>query len=118
MPKTASIILRWGLAFVFFYAAIAALINPTYWNGFFPPFLVGLFGENLVRFGFSIFQIALAGWLFWGIKLKWSSLLAAAMLIGIIVVSFDQFEVTFRDVGLAFAALALFELARERNPEA
>lgn len=113
--NTAATILRWGLAFVFFYAAISSLRDPDSWIGFIPTFLTGIFPAHLMLTLISIYQLALAVWLFIGKKLIWSSALSTITLIGITVFNFDLFIVTFRDVGLAMASLALFELAKKHT---
>jgi hypothetical protein len=111
----AATILRWGLAFVFFYAAIASLLDPTAWAGYVPQFLDGFISPSLFLAGFSIYELILAGMLFWGKKLWWSSLFATITLAGIVIFDFQVIDVVFRDVGLAFAALALFQTARDNN---
>ncbi len=112
--SAAATILRWGLAFVFFYAGIAALLNPPSWIGYLPGFLArAAFSARLLA-GFAVYEIVLAAWLFTGRKAAWSSLFAAVTLAAIVVFSAGGVDITFRDVGLAFAALALFELSRGR----
>ena len=111
--NAAATILRWGLAFVFFYAAVASLRSPEVWVGFLPGFLVRTGFATLLLVGFSIYELILAVWLFTGRKLLWSSILAAITLAAITVANFSIIDVTFRDIGLAMAALALFELARQ-----
>jgi hypothetical protein len=113
--NSAAIILRWGLAFVFFYAAVASLRHPEVWVGYLPVFLTNVFSANLLLVGFSAVEIILAVWLFWGKKLAWSSMIAALMLAAITIVNLNILDITFRDIGLAMAALALFELSREKN---
>jgi uncharacterized membrane protein YphA (DoxX/SURF4 family) len=113
--NSAAIILRWGLAFVFFYAAVASLRHPETWIGYLPSFLANLPSANIILVGFSVIEIVLAIWLFWGKKLAWSSIIAALMLAGITIVNLQTLDITFRDIGLAMAALALFELSREKN---
>lgn len=113
--KSAEMILRWGLAFVFFYAAVASLRDPQTWIGFLPQFVVQGFPAPLFLTGFSVYELALAVWLFTGRKLVWASMLAAVTLATIVVVNPYAFVITFRDIGLVMAALALFELARERK---
>jgi hypothetical protein len=110
--RAAKIILRWGLAFVFFYAAIAGLLHPDAWVGFFPRFLHQTQDYHPLLTSFSVFEIFLAAWLFWGKKLVWSSSIAVAMLVGVVVPNFDSMPILFRDIGLIFMALALLELAR------
>ncbi len=111
--NAAATILRWGLAFVFFYAGVDALLDPSSWMGYLPAFLASSFSPQLLLTGFAAYEIILAVWLFAGRKLRWSAMFAVVTLAAITVLNFSAFLVTFRDVGLAFAALALFELARE-----
>jgi uncharacterized membrane protein YphA (DoxX/SURF4 family) len=113
--NAAATILRWGLAFVFFYAAVDSLLNPAAWAGYLPSFLTQSFSSGLLLTGFSVYEIVLAIWLFIGRKLRWSAIFAVVTLAAITVFNFSIFTVTFRDVGLAFAALALFELAPEKT---
>lgn len=113
MSKHSAItILRWGLAFVFFYAAIASLVNPDNWIGYFPSFLLGILPDKLLLTAFSLYEIVLAALLFVGRKLAWASLFAAITLAGITVFNLGVLDVVFRDVGLTLAALALYELVR------
>ncbi len=111
--RTAITILRWGLAFVFFYAAIASLRHPQDWVGFFPQFVRNMIPQNLLLTGFSIFEIILATWLFSGKKTLWAAGIAALALAGVTVSNLGAFDIVFRDVGLLFAALALLELVRD-----
>lgn len=105
-------ILRWGLAFVFFYAAIASLVNPSDWAAYVPSFVSAILPTSLFLSAFSIYELVLAVFLFWGKKLWWSSLFAMITLAGIVVINFQVIDVVFRDIGLAFSALALFQMAR------
>ena len=110
--RAAKIILRWGLAFVFFYAAIAGLVDSAAWVGYLPKFLHQTQDYHPLLTAFSAFELILASWLFWGKKLLWSSAIAVMMLAGVVVANFDSMSILFRDVGLIFMALALLELAR------
>ena len=107
-------VLRWGLAFVFFYAAIASMLRPEIWLGYFPNFLLQAMPIRILIPGFSVLEIILAGWLFWGRKLIWSSGIAAILLALITIVNLNELDGVFRNVGLAMAALALFDLARNQ----
>lgn len=113
--NSAATILRWGLAFVFFYAAVASLRHPETWVSYLPSFLANGPSAHLLLVCFSVIELILAAWLFWGKKLAWSSMISALMLLGITIVNLDILDITFRDIGLAMAALALFELAREKT---
>jgi len=108
-----SIILRWGIAFVFFYAAIASLVSPEAWTDFVPPFVTSIVSTKVFLSAFALYELVLAGMLFWGKKLYWVSLLATITLAAIVVVDFFVIDIVFRDVGLAFASLALFEMSKQ-----
>jgi hypothetical protein len=114
-PNNGITILRWGLAFVFFYAAIAALLDPQNWSQYVPTFVSAIIPTNLFLAGFSFYQLILAMFLFWGKKIFWSSLLATITLASIVVFDFTVIDIVFRDIGLAFASLALFEMSRYNN---
>lgn len=115
MNKTSLVILRWGLAFVFFYAAVDSLLHPENWVGYLPGFFTGAFSPRLVLAAFSVYEIILAVMLFTGKKLLWAALLSALTLAGIVIFNLNVLEVTFRDVGLAMAALALYELVKNNK---
>lgn len=115
MSKTPVIILRWGLAFVFFYAAIAGLLNPNNWVGYLPGFLTGAFSPRLVLTALSVYEIILAALLFTGRKLRWAALLSAFTLAAIIIFNLNILEITFRDVGLMMASLALYGLIKNNK---
>ena len=109
----ASTILRWALAFTFFYAAVASLLHPNDWIGYFPGFLRSAIPSAFLLASFSIYEIVLALWLFWGRRLAWAALLAFVTLAGIVVFNLGILDQVFRDVGLALTALALYTLANE-----
>ena len=101
-------ILSFGLAFVFLYAGAAALAQPLEWIGYFPSF-IGQFIALTVAIKFvAVYEIVLGVWLVLGVFRKVAAALAALTLLGILVANLSDFIITFRDVGLIFAALALF----------
>lgn len=106
-------LLRIGLATMFLYAAISSFLQPTEWLGYLPGFVSSMFDGELVLKLFSVVEIALAVWLLSGVYTRYAALLAAVMLIGITVSNFSLLAISFRDIGLAFAALALALLADE-----
>ncbi len=116
---TAAIALRWGLAFVFFYAAVSALLDARNWVGYFPHFVISMFGayQYVLISIFALFEVALAAWLFWGRNIRFAAGIAFLVLAGITMANYASMDIFFRDVGLALAALALYVLAREdRQP--
>lgn len=106
-------ILRWGLAFTFFYAAVSGLLHPTDWTVFLPPFVENFVTLKMALTIFSVYEIALAALLFSGRKLYMASLLSMATLAAIVIFNMGALDLVFRDVGLAMASLALFELIKK-----
>ncbi|KKS44207.1 hypothetical protein A2567_01415 [Candidatus Azambacteria bacterium RIFOXYD1_FULL_42_11] len=111
--KTALIFLRFGIAFVFFYAAIFSFLNPNDWIGFFPVFLRNILPTGLILAGFSFYELTLGFWLISGKLQFYSAILSALTILGIIVFNLGAFDIVFRDIGLFFAALALAFLSRK-----
>jgi len=108
--KAASILLRIGLAIVFFYAAIGSLTAPEAWAGYLPAFLTNIFPASGLLLAFSLYEILLGVWILWGIKARWSGALAALTMVGIIASNLAAMDVVFRDFAILFAALALATL--------
>jgi len=110
--KIASLVLRIGVAFAFLYPPLNALWNPDSWLGYFPPFVHNLaqqagLSDLLLLHGFGALEIVLTVWILSGWKVFWPALAAAVMLCVIVVTNLSQFEILFRDLSLAPAALAL-----------
>jgi DoxX-like protein len=100
-------LLRIGLAFVFLYAAVASLMQPQEWVGYLPTFLTAMMaGTTLIKI-FAAYELVLTVWLLSGKYGRYAALLCAVTLAGIVVTNLSQLVITFRDVGLMFAALAL-----------
>lgn len=102
-----SILLRVGLATVFIYAALSSFKNPQDWIGYLPQFAKDQISGNTLLHIFSAYELVLALWLLSGKYIKYAALLSAATLSGIVLFNFSLFAITFRDVGLIFASLAL-----------
>src|SRR3989344_6893178 len=98
---------RIGLAFAFFYAAVASYFNPNSWIGFFPDFLRNLFPQPVLLGWFSIFEAVLGFWLLSGRFLFWAGFISAGVLAGITAFNFAQMDIVFRDVSLFFVSLGL-----------
>lgn len=110
--KIAPILLRVGIAFTFFYAAIFSFLNPGDWVGFFPRFLRSIIADNLLLLFFSFYEIVLGFWLISGGFQFYSAVLSALTILGIIIFNLGALDIVFRDVGLFFAALALALLSK------
>ena len=109
MPKfrLVLILLRISIASVFLYAAIASFLQPYNWIGYIPPVLKGIFPEQLLLFGFSTYELALALWVLSGWKTFFAASLAALTLLVIIAANYTQMDILFRDFAIFFAAGAL-----------
>jgi uncharacterized membrane protein YphA (DoxX/SURF4 family) len=103
----AALFLRLGLAFAFIYAGISSLNNPQDWLIYLPKFLASSsYAVNLLKV-FAIYELALAAWLISGHYVKYAAGLSVLTLLGAILSQLSLFSLTFRDVGLIGAALAL-----------
>lgn len=102
-----AIILRIALAFVFAYAAIDGMREPVAWFGYLPHFLTVHSSEWAVLRAAEASEILLAVWLLLGVYVRIAALAAAALLLGIVATNPHALIVTFRDVGLLLAAIAL-----------
>jgi hypothetical protein len=106
-PKAAAWLLRLGLAAIFAYAALGSLLHPLEWVSFLPAWLTAhVNGRTLVGV-FAIYEALLVVWLLSGRYLRYAALMCALTLAAIVLMDPSQLIVTFRDVGLVFAALAL-----------
>jgi uncharacterized membrane protein YphA (DoxX/SURF4 family) len=105
--RLAPLFLRIGLATVLTYAAISSLINPNDWIGYVPIFIRDFIPATTVLAIFSVIQLGVAVWLLSGKHVRIAALVCAGMLAGIVVSNFSLLPISFRDIGLLFAALAL-----------
>ncbi len=102
----ASLILRIGLAIVFFYAAISSLINPDSWIGFTPSFIKNIISENIFLNMHSIGNIFMGLWFLSNKGNKFSGIFAAIIFFGILIFNLNSLDILFRDIGLIFMAMA------------
>jgi len=107
----ASLFLRIGLAFAFFYAAIASFIFPENWIGFFPAFL----RTSWILILFSVYEIILGLWLLSNKKTFYVSIISAVTLFFIVVFNLTLFDLVFRDVSIFFMAVALAVLSYKKK---
>lgn len=116
-----ALLLRIGLAIIFLYAAISSFVNPQDWVGYLPGMLTERVSSDILLKLFSVYELLLAAWLLSGIYVRYAALACAATLAGIVVTNFELFAITFRDIALIFAALALAAFgdnsAANKSPE-
>ena len=114
MKSKAQFFLRFGIALVFLYAAIASFLDPQSWMGFIPSFITNHITRAYLLSIFSIYEIILSFWLFSGKKTFYAAILSSITLVGIIISNLSQFNIIFRDVAILFAAIALAFLTKEK----
>ncbi len=105
--KVASLMLRFGLAAVLLYASVSSFVTPADWIGYLPRFLTDRVSGTLLLHVFSIYELLLAVWLLAGIYIKYVAFLAALTFAGIILTNLPLLPITFRDIMMVFASLAL-----------
>lgn len=113
---THDLLLRIGLALVFIFAGVSAFLSPTDWIGYIPEIIedYGMTRELALQLH-AAGDIFLGAWILSGIAGSWAGFFAGTWLIVITVVSGPSLLlITFRDVGLAFAAFAYSAYARFR----
>lgn len=108
---TPALLLRLGLAIVLAYAAISSFMSPEDWVGYLPEFVTDILNANTLLKLFSAYELVLVVWLLSGWRQEFAGLLCAATFAGIVAANFSLFQITFRDIALVFASLALTSLA-------
>lgn len=114
-PKTVLVLLRIGLATVYLYAGISAIISPQDWIAFLPLFLKSFMPLETLLLITSVTQILLALWLLSGLKAFYAGIASAVMILGIILLNLNALDITFRDFTVFFASLALALGTFKRN---
>ena len=100
------LLLRAGLAFALLYAAYGGFVNQSLWIGYLPSETLGIARETLLHL-WGIGEVILAVWLFSGWRIWYPALISTVGLLAIVGFNFSQLSVLFRDVALAFSAVAL-----------
>jgi len=116
-------ILRVSLGVMYLYSGFDIMARPDIWEGFIPDWLynglgsdatVSLFlkAQGAIELGIALLFLA---WFLgkWGVRL---AAMLAAVEMALILVLLGVDSVTFRDIGLLGAALALFQLSTEPKP--
>jgi hypothetical protein len=106
--RLASLLLRLGLVIVFVYAAVGSIVSPNDWVGYLPR-QSAVSPYTLLKI-FSVYELVLVAWLIWGKHVRWVALLSAATMAGIVLADPHLLAITFRDIAIACAALALAAL--------
>jgi len=107
--------LRVGLAVVFLYASISALLNPTAWVGFVPSFVKAIIPAQTFLFLHSLGEIALSLWLLSNKQTFYAAILSALAMVAIVVFNIGALDIIFRDIAIFFSAVALAILTYEKR---
>jgi hypothetical protein len=100
-------LLRAAVAFAFLYPPLNALTTPYNWIGYFPAFTRGFVDEMVLLHAFGALEVVLALWILSGWRIFYPSVAAALALGAIVALNLSEFPVLFRDIPIAFAAVAL-----------
>lgn len=112
VSRSVDIFLRLGVAFAFLYPPINAVFDPYAWIGYFPGFLRDILPGLGVLHAFGIVEVAIGLWILSGKRVFLPSLIATVMLVVIVLFNLNDFQVIFRDLSIAFMALALAVMHR------
>ncbi len=113
---TPAAILRIGLGLVFIYTALQSLLDPASWVGFLPNWLGPISAPTIAIKIYTLVSLMTGICLLIDFKTKIFSIIAFLQLAAIIVF-YGVDNVTFRDFGLATAAIALFLLSSDHHPK-
>ena len=114
MSKTPSLLLRLALAFAFLYPAYGFWKHADAWIGYIPAFVknatilthIGV-SQDVLLLLIAVFHVAIAIWILSGWRILIPSCVIALFLLSIVYFNQNQLDVLFRDISLAFVALAL-----------
>jgi hypothetical protein len=101
------LVVRIGVAFAFLYPAIDEIFDPYSWIGYFPKWVHGYVPDLVLLHSFGAVEVIIALWILWGRRIFWPSLVAVCILMAIVLSDFADFQILFRDMTIAAAALAL-----------
>jgi uncharacterized membrane protein YphA (DoxX/SURF4 family) len=112
--RTADLLLRLSVALAFLFPPVNALIDPYSWVGYFPSFIRDLGPELVLLHIFGVIEVVIGLWILSGRRIFIPSVAATALLVLIVVTNLGDFQVLFRDLSIAGAALALAVMNRPR----
>lgn len=100
-------VLRAGVAFAFLYAGVDSFAQPYSWVDYLPQALTNAVPALALLHLFAALEILLALWLVSGWHVRYPALLCAALLVAIVALNGAEFQLLFRDLSIAAAALAV-----------
>ena len=107
-------ILRIGLGLTLIYASLHMFMDPMAWLGFIPHWVNAVINPQTFLIIHSAFELVLGVLLLCGWLLPGASLLVFLYFVSILIF-YGVDDLTFRDFGLAMAALTLFVLVTNKK---
>lgn len=101
LERVTNFILRSAVAFAFLYPPIDAIFDPYSWIGYLPHFIRGFVPDLVLLHSFGVLEVIIALWILSGRKILLPSLLALAILVAIILLNLQDFQIIFRDIPIA-----------------
>lgn len=103
------LLLRTALAVSFVYPALAAIVDPYSWVGYFPTFVLSLIPIDVMVLLhlWGAFEVLLALWVLFARNVFIPSLVMTIALVLVVVANPGQFPILFRDLSIALAGAAL-----------
>jgi len=105
--KYASLVTRLGISFVFIWFGINQLINPDWFMGYLPDFILQGNYSNTAIIINGLFDLTMGTLLLLGLFVRTAALLIIFHLIGIIL-TLGYNDIAIRDAGLAIVTFGLF----------
>lgn len=112
MMQNPRLLLRIAIAGAFLYPAIASILVPAAWLGYFPSFMQGILPGMVLLSIWSLVEAVIALWILSGKNIFLPSLAACVLLLAIVLFNLPLMDIVFRDVALALVALYLALTAR------
>lgn len=100
-------LLRFGVAFTFLYASIAAFIDPTPWLLYFPAFMRVMVPDNVLLITWGGAELIIGLWLLSGYRIFIPSILASGLMLGIFIFDFHSINIIFRNVCILCTSISL-----------
>lgn len=115
MTQNPRLLLRIAITGTFLYPAIASLLTPAAWLGYFPHFMLNILPGTVLLGSWSLVEAVIALWILSGKHIFLPSIAACIFLLAIVIFNLPLMDIVFRDVALALVALYLGLTARKRD---
>lgn len=111
--RNAVLLLKAGVGFALLYPAFSAFANPELWIGYVPQWIEVILPRDIFLPMFSVVEIVVALAVLFT-NMMFPALTATTIWIFVVAFNSAEFFVVFRDIPIAFMALALAFLLKEK----